>query len=186
MTVTSRTTNYGFGLIDFNSKPWHEEEHANWTLLDSLLNTVNSGVPFVIASGSANAYVTDYDPAVSAYVEGLELSFQPNHTNSGASTLNVNGLGAKAIKVSGVDVPADILQDDGYVRVVYNGTYFILVQASVPSSVGQTVPDPTGQMGKLLGNNGVAPAWTTLSALTEYTDDQADAQGEAIAFAVSF
>lgn len=37
MTVTSYTSNYNFGKVDFDSSPWHDDEHANWTLLDGLL-----------------------------------------------------------------------------------------------------------------------------------------------------
>jgi hypothetical protein len=34
------TTNYGFSKIDFNTRPWDSDEHANWDLLDAILYTV--------------------------------------------------------------------------------------------------------------------------------------------------
>lgn len=185
MTVTSRTTNYGFGLVDFASRPWHTDEWANWTKLDSLLTILNAGIPFAIATGAANAYAVAYSPAITSYIIGLELSFQPNHTNTGASTLNVNGLGAKNIRVSGEAVPAALLQGAGYVRVIYDGTQFILVQAGVPPSVGATLPSQTSQSGKLLTTNGVSASWATLAAITEYVTNRQEDQDLAVALAIA-
>lgn len=185
MTVSSRTTNFRFGLIDFASRPWSDDEHANWTKLDGLLQILSDSVPFVGATGSGNAYIANYDPAITAYTEGLILSFQPNHTNTGASTLNVNGLGAKDICVSGAAVPADLIQEDGYVRVIYDGTCFVVIQASIPSSVGATLPSQATHAGKLLTTNGVSASWSTLAAITEYSTDRTADRDEAVALAIA-
>jgi len=32
-----RTPNFGFELVDFNRRPWHEDEHNNWVLADALI-----------------------------------------------------------------------------------------------------------------------------------------------------
>lgn len=48
-------------------------------------------------TGAANAYACAYTPAVEELTDGLKLSFQASHANTGASTLNVNGLGAEPI-----------------------------------------------------------------------------------------
>jgi hypothetical protein len=37
MSVLSYTTNYGFRLVDFSSVPWHDDEYANWRLVDALI-----------------------------------------------------------------------------------------------------------------------------------------------------
>jgi hypothetical protein len=42
MTVSSLTTNYSFKLIDFNSSPWHDDEHSNWRMLDGILNLITT------------------------------------------------------------------------------------------------------------------------------------------------
>ena len=51
-----------------------------------------------MATGSSNAYLLSIDAQYTAYAAGDVIKFKANHTNSGASTINVNGLGAKSIK----------------------------------------------------------------------------------------
>lgn len=48
-------------------------------------------------AGSANAYAVAYAPAVKALSDGMRLTFQAVSANTGAATLNVNGLGARAL-----------------------------------------------------------------------------------------
>lgn len=50
-----------------------------------------------VTTGSASAYVAAPDPALPAFKDLAWLIVRPNHTNTGAATLNVNGLGAKKI-----------------------------------------------------------------------------------------
>lgn len=52
---------------------------------------------YVVTTGSADAYVAA-TPALAAYTAGNMIVFKANFTNTGAATLNVNGLGAIAIK----------------------------------------------------------------------------------------
>lgn len=55
---------------------------------------------FYIDSGSGNSYIlTAVSPlqAPIAYMDGFRIRFRISHTNTGASTVNVNGLGTKAI-----------------------------------------------------------------------------------------
>jgi hypothetical protein len=33
----TKTSNFSFDLIDFDKRPWHDDEHNNWHLLDALL-----------------------------------------------------------------------------------------------------------------------------------------------------
>ena len=51
---------------------------------------------FAVDTGAADAYVVTL-PYVPALVDGLEVSFRPINASTGASTINVNALGAKAI-----------------------------------------------------------------------------------------
>lgn len=48
-------------------------------------------------SGSANAYILTFAPGPASYANGVVISWVPNNTNTGASTINVNGLGTIAI-----------------------------------------------------------------------------------------
>lgn len=78
-------------------------------------------------TGSANAYIATLSPALSAYAEGVSLRVKINVDNTGAATLNVNGLGVKAIKkANGSDVNAGQLKANGVYTLSYNGTAFIL------------------------------------------------------------
>lgn len=40
MTLRGTTPNFGFGLIDYRTNPWHEDEYNNWRSLDTILATI--------------------------------------------------------------------------------------------------------------------------------------------------
>lgn len=50
------------------------------------------------AGGTANALTVDANSAFTAYADGLIVSFKASADNTGATTLNVNSVGAKAIR----------------------------------------------------------------------------------------
>lgn len=50
-----------------------------------------------VDTGTANTYVVSYSPAIRALTNGMVLWFEAKTANTGASTLNVNGLGAVPI-----------------------------------------------------------------------------------------
>ncbi|MGE8079013.1 hypothetical protein [Peribacillus loiseleuriae] len=82
---------------------------------------------YATATGSANAYIATLTPALSTYQEGVSLRLKINVTNTGASTINVNGLGAKAIKkADGTDINVGQLKAGGIYDLVYNGVNFQL------------------------------------------------------------
>lgn len=80
---------------------------------------------YVVDTGVADAYIVTFRPVISAYTTGLKFTFQATHANTGASTINVNGLGPKTIKknltedLAGGDISANQI-----VEVTYDGTYF--------------------------------------------------------------
>ena len=77
-------------------------------------------------AGSANTYTLTLSPAPT-YVDGLAVSVKINVTNTGASTININSLGAKTIKApDGADVVAGDLLLNSIYSLRYNGTNFIL------------------------------------------------------------
>lgn len=127
MSLYSYTTNFKFGLINYASPTWHEDEYSNWQLVDSLLeSTLEIGVPFVEATGVINNYVATYTPPV-VLTLGTQVAFKANNSNTGPATLNVNGAGAKFILKNGVNVLAGDLTVGDYVRVIYDGTQFLLI-----------------------------------------------------------
>lgn len=67
-----------------------------WTVdnvVSSQLITLYGGVD----TGSVNAYALTFTAQFSAYADGIIIYWIPSNTNTGASTINVNGLGAVAI-----------------------------------------------------------------------------------------
>ncbi|HHV75528.1 MAG TPA: hypothetical protein GXX41_13020 [Thermoanaerobacterium sp.] len=83
-------------------------------------------VPYAVATGSANAYTVTIS-GITSYKEGLAIAVKINTDNTGASTINVNGLGAKSIKKpNGNDVVAGNLKANSIYTLRYNGTNFIL------------------------------------------------------------
>lgn len=59
----------------------------------------NGTVNFGTDSGTANTYVVTLPRTPTGYVDGLRVVFTPLFSNTGASTVNVNGLGVKAIRL---------------------------------------------------------------------------------------
>jgi hypothetical protein len=103
-----------------------------WTPANAVL--VNGSNLYAVDSGAANAYVATLSPALTALGAGQVINFLSGHANTGASTLNVNGLGVKAIKKSGATALAtgDILSGVIY-TCMYDGTNFQLVAPVSPT-----------------------------------------------------
>ena len=88
-------------------------------------------------SGStSSAYLATVTPApLTAYPVGMVVNFRPNADNSASPTLNVNGLGAKAIVKNGSTALATAdIKNGQVVSLVYDGTNFQLVAASTGGS----------------------------------------------------
>lgn len=85
-------------------------------------------------TGAADAYVITPVPAISAYTVGQRFTFLAANTNTGASTLNVNGLGARAIKrPAGGDVLGGDITTGKIIDVEYDGTNFQVM--NLPTTV---------------------------------------------------
>jgi hypothetical protein len=84
------------------------------------LNAVAYGLP--TGSGSANAQVVTNSQAQSSLFNGLEQWYIPSVTNTGATTLNVDTLGAKNVFNKGVALLGGELQQGQIVLLKYDGT----------------------------------------------------------------
>ena len=60
-------------------------------------NIQNQAFTYAVDSGAADAYVIALSPALSSYADGQYVAFRCSTLNTGASTIDVNGLGAKNI-----------------------------------------------------------------------------------------
>lgn len=77
-------------------------------------------------TGTANTYAITPTPAVTAYTVGQIFSFKAANSNTGSSTINVNGLGAKNIvRTDGTTaLSAGMIVSGQIVKVEYDGTSF--------------------------------------------------------------
>jgi hypothetical protein len=71
------------------------------------------------ATGSSNAYAVTTNQGLTSLTEGFSVSFVANHTNTGTATIDVDGLGAKPLRVAGSveAVSGEILEDAVYTAV---------------------------------------------------------------------
>lgn len=107
------------------------------------------------STGSSNAYAVTANSAFTAYETGIVLVFKANHSNTGAATLNVNAIGAKAIRkfttAEAALVSGDIIDD---------GIYVVRYDATANSAAGAWIlENPTVTAGTAL----YTPTWTASS-----------------------
>ena len=166
-----RATAYGDGAYKFILYD------ANSVLISTIDNVLYgkeelSGVWAGNSSGSSNAYVLTPSPSATGFVNGQQFTFvNCCHTNSGASTLNVSSLGAKAIKrpdgsaLSSGDITSgniiDVTYDTGagyfilntssiFTSITVSGTsYLTTISTSEILGAGDIVAGPTGGATKL-------------------------------------
>lgn len=119
-------------------------------------------------TGAADAYVLVVSPAISGYAAGQRFSFQALNPNTGASTLVVSGLAAKAIKKNVTDdlTFGDIL-DNQWIEVVYDGTNFQLVNRAIPDFYVKVTDTKAAATG---GGTFTSGAWQTRTINTENSD----------------
>lgn len=84
------------------------------------------------SGGSANAQVLTYAVApASPYAGGDAYTFKAGFSNTGATTLNINGLGAVAIKIGTAALKGGEIVAGRVIQVYYDGSVFQLANANV-------------------------------------------------------
>jgi len=92
------------------------------------ISQIRDAVFYGTCAGSANTYAITLTPAPSAYTAGMTILFKPSASNTGASTVNVNSLGARNVKSTfGADPGANEIYASNYALMTYDGTNFILL-----------------------------------------------------------
>jgi len=89
------------------------------------LDDIQTPSPASATAAGTATYTASLTPAIAAYVANLRVFIKFTNANTGASTLNLNGLGAKAIKKNSSDnlVGGDIVAGQ-IVELFYDGTNF--------------------------------------------------------------
>jgi hypothetical protein len=100
---------------------------AGFDKLPAELALKQDRVTYAADAGVANAYAVTLTHAPASYVAGLRVRFKAANACTGASTLNVNGLGVKSIKRYNGNAlsPNDIVAGQ-MVDVSYDGTNFVM------------------------------------------------------------
>lgn len=102
------------------------------------------GVYGATVGGSGNAITVTLAPVITAYAAGQKFSFIAGAANTGGVTININGVGLKAItKVGTTALVANDILSGSLVEVEYDGTRFQLI-----SPIGA---DPSGTYLPLAG-----------------------------------
>lgn len=120
---------------------WAPSTVNNWSreTMAALKRDWNRRGPTVTSGGSANVQTLTYTTAPPAYVRGMAFCFVVGFTNTGAATLNVNGLGATPIKKNGTTaLSAGDLTAGAIVTAMHDGTNFQIASSS--SIIAPPVP----------------------------------------------
>ena len=108
---------------------------------------------YIPDTGTVNSYAAALNPAITSYAAGQSLIFKAANTNTGPSTLNVNGLGVKTIVkyVGGylTNISAGDIASGQLIFVVYDGSYFQYINAqhymtSITITTTSTFTVPSG------------------------------------------
>ena len=133
----------------------------------------SAGYTTLITIAGTDTITGTVSPTLTAYLAGAQFSFVVGTTNTGAVTLNIDSLGAKAVTRTGaVALVAGDLIATQMVEVMYDGTRFQLVNGNsftnlklsgtltVASTLGVTGATTlaTSLTGALIGTSGVVSA----------------------------
>lgn len=94
---------------------------------------------YAASTTGTDTYAANLVPALAAYVTGMGVRIKFTTANTGACTLNLNGLGAKSVKLrDGTDPLDGDVAAGGTVDLVYDGTNFV-IDASIRASNSEAV-----------------------------------------------
>jgi hypothetical protein len=90
---------------------------------------------------AAGVYTVNLTPPATTYSTGMHVAFKPDTTNTGAASINVNGLGNKVIKAIALrDVDAGRIVQNEIIEVIYDGVSgnFLLINERNTFDLGPT------------------------------------------------
>ena len=145
------------------------------TNLSNLAATANDTLTYenyVLDTGAANAYVVTFGAGISvAYQAGLRIVFKAGASNTTASNINVNTLGAQLIvNKDGSALVANQIVAGGLATIIYNGTNFELVTPNPNVKNGAVTAPAFIPNGSTVPANGIyLPSANTLGFATNST-----------------
>jgi len=95
------------------------------------------GNPFGVTTGAVNAYEVTPTPTVQSLELGMRITIRAHVTNTGASTINVAGLGiVPLLNLNGSILRPGAIVANGMYALMYNGTGFYLSSADASTLGG--------------------------------------------------
>jgi hypothetical protein len=135
---------------------------AAFDTLPTSAKMLSGRVMFASGTGPANTYAMAFSPALPSYEPGTAVDMLAGAGNTGASTVNINGLGAKQIRdFNGDQLVAGMILAGGIVTLRYDGTVFRL-----NSTVVGVVPADGAVTTAKLANGAVTTAKLADGAVT--------------------
>jgi len=91
---------------------------------------------YATAGGTANELTLAVSPVITAYTAGQMFAFvaSADNTDSATATMNINGVGAKAILHDGFSLKGGYIRSGSAYVIVYNGDYFDLLNPTSGSN----------------------------------------------------
>ena len=107
------------------------------------LATIQDGTGVYVGTvgGTADVITLTPSPAITSYTAGQTFRFIASGTNTTNVTVNVSGLGAKAVQLSGSALAGGEIVSGKAYGVLYDGTQFQLVTVSVTPFIATLVND---------------------------------------------
>ena len=121
------STNYGLKLMESTDPVTASDFYSNFSSIDSKIKEVDNKHAAYGSTLGTNTYTVSIT-GVSSYYDGLKVTIKIGTTSTGASTININSLGAKTILDSlGNAITSGGLKAGLPYEICYNGTNFILL-----------------------------------------------------------
>lgn len=100
--------------------------------------SITNGQALLTDFGTANAYQITYPANLNGVIpQGMEFTFRALNANTGASTLQVNGITATSIvKNFNIPLAANDIKVGHFVKVIYDGTNWQMLSSSANPSTG--------------------------------------------------
>jgi hypothetical protein len=96
----------------------------------SVRHAMSGELGYAEDTGTLNAYIVNLPIPPVSLQDGLTISFKATHTNTGATTIDINGLGAKQlVRSTGANMVSGDIQVGQIVTAVYTGGKFVSTTA---------------------------------------------------------